>query len=98
MADSKQSYTKTWEATVETPFVKTTTYVDSYGKSYPTETTVTVKSTRTLTSTITRSKSASFVAWATPAYFDTLACCKTIVTVTEYVGMCIGDPPVLVCF
>jgi exo-beta-1,3-glucanase (GH17 family) len=45
---------------------------------------VTVKSTRTSVATITRSKT-SFLAWATPDYFNTLACCKTIVTVTEYV-------------
>lgn len=83
------STTKTWDEVVDNKYTMTTTLTDSWGKAYPTVLTTTIKSTKTNVITLTRSKSASMTepvkAWATPDYFNTLACCKTIVTVTEYV-------------
>lgn len=84
--DDEDCTTSTWEEEGYTTYVKPTSWVDGWGNTKTAESTVTVKVTSTKTATITRSKSATAAAWTTPAYFDTLACCKTIVTVTEWVS------------
>lgn len=53
----------TWKEAVTTPWVKTTTWVDSWGHTKSGETTITVTSTKTHTTTIAKGKPTSEAGW-----------------------------------